>query len=62
MTELVNLRAKRKALARDAARVEADENATKFGRTKGQKLREAEDLARAKTTLDGKKFEKDGPA
>ena len=62
MAELVNLRAKRKALARDAARAKAGENATKFGRTKRQKLREAEDRARATAALDGKKFEKDGPA
>ena len=60
MAEIVNLRAKRKEAARAAARVQADENAVKFGRTKGQKAREAADLARASRELDGKKRD-EGP-
>lgn len=61
MPDVVNLRAKRKAAGRATSRAEADENAVKFGRTKGQKTREADDLVRAKAALDGRKFEKDGP-
>jgi hypothetical protein len=57
MAEVVNLRAARKAKARDGARHTADENAVKFGRTKGQKAREAADAARAKAALDGKRRE-----
>ena len=62
MAKVINLRAKRKAASRDAAHAQADENAVKFGRTKGQKTREATDIAKASAALDGKKFEKDGPA
>ena len=61
MAEVVNLRARRKTVAKDAARAEADENAVKFGRSKGQKLREAADIARTIAALDGKRFEKDDP-
>ena len=62
MAELINLRSKRKAVARTAARAESDENAVKFGRTKGQKTREAAEIAKARAALDGKKFEEGGPA
>ncbi len=55
MAKIVNLRQARKGKARDAARDKADENAARFGRTKGQKAREAADAARAKAELDGKK-------
>ena len=55
MAEIVNLRSKRKEAARAAARAQGDENAMKFGRTKGQKAREAADLDRARKELDGKK-------
>lgn len=58
MAEIVNLRAARKAKDRDKARAKADENAAKFGRTKTQKSREALDLARARTELDGKERDK----
>jgi hypothetical protein len=54
MANLVNLRAARKAQGREKARAKADENAVKFGRTKGQRLREAADSARTKADLDGK--------
>jgi hypothetical protein len=57
MAEVVNLRAKRKEAARAVSKAQADENAVKFGRTKVQKAREAQDEARAKAELDGKKRE-----
>ncbi len=55
MTGIVNLREARKAGVRAKARKTADENAVKFGRSKGQKAREAKDLARAKAILEGVK-------
>jgi len=55
--EVINLRAKRKEAARAASKAQADENAAKFGRSKGQKAREEQDAARAKAELDGKKRE-----
>jgi hypothetical protein len=55
MAKIVNLRAVRKSLAVAKTRAAADENAVKFGRTKGQKALEAADLARSKANLDGTK-------
>jgi len=55
MGEVVNLRAVRKAKARDAQAVEAQANRAKFGRTKGEKLREAQEAERAARLLDGAK-------
>lgn len=55
MAEIVNLRAKRKEVARVAARRQADENAAKHGQTKADKalLKARAEQARAK--LDGHK-------
>ncbi len=57
MSGVVNLRQARKARARDAAKREADANAARHGRTKGQKAREAADKARAEAHLDGHRRE-----
>ncbi|MGV8984940.1 MAG: DUF4169 family protein [Cypionkella sp.] len=57
MSEIVNLRAKRKEATRKGARAQGDENALKFGRTKAQKALEAAEIARAKAELDGKKVD-----
>jgi hypothetical protein len=51
--KIVNLRAARKAAARDAARRDGDANAAKFGRSKAMRLAEAADAARAARHLDG---------
>jgi hypothetical protein len=59
MSEIINLRARRKEDARKGARAQADENAMKFGRTKAQKALEAAEIARAKAELDGKKVDGD---
>lgn len=56
MAEIINLRARRKAAAREAARQQGDENAVKFGRTKAQIALEAAESAKAKAELDGKKL------
>lgn len=57
MGDVVNLRAVRKARARTSREVEAQANRAKFGRTKGEKLREAQDAERAAKLLDGAKRE-----
>lgn len=54
---LVNLRAARKARTRADSRAKADANAAKFGRTAGQKARDAQDAARLRAELDGKRLE-----
>lgn len=58
MAKIVNLRAARSSVAKQMARAKADENAVKFGRTKGQKAAEAAEVARAKAGLDGAKRKK----
>lgn len=57
MAEIVNLRVARKAKARIAARATADANATKFGRTKGQKALEKTEAEKASAALDAHKRE-----
>ena len=55
MGEIVNLRSVRKAKARATKVVEAQANRAKFGRTKGEKLREVQETERLARTLDGAK-------
>ncbi|MGV3511547.1 MAG: DUF4169 family protein [Novosphingobium sp.] len=55
MGDLVNLRSVRKAKARATREVEAQANRAKFGRTKGDRLREAKEVERAAKLLDGAK-------
>lgn len=57
MGDVVNLRAVRKAKARASREVEAQANRAKFGRTKGDKLREAQEAERTAKLLDGAKRE-----
>lgn len=57
MGDVVNLRSVRKAKARASREVEAQANRAKFGRSKGDKLREAQDAERAAKLLDGAKRE-----
>ena len=53
MAGVVNLKAARKARARAAAKVAADANAAKFGRTKAERDREAAQADKARRDLDG---------
>jgi hypothetical protein len=53
MAEIVNLRTAKKQAARKAARVTADANAAKFGRTKAERDAEAARAAKAARDLDG---------
>lgn len=57
MGEVVNLRNVRKAKARLSREVEAQANRAKFGRTKGEKLREAQEAERLIKVLDSAKRE-----
>ncbi|MBL3609807.1 DUF4169 family protein [Rhodovulum sulfidophilum] len=50
---VVNLRQARKARERAAKKAQGDENAARFGRTRGQKAREELDATRARDALDG---------
>ncbi len=55
MAELVNLRQAKKQAARKAARVAADANAAKHGRTKAERELEQARNDKAARTLDGHK-------
>jgi len=57
VSEIVNLGKVRKDRARTAKKREADQNARKFGRTKAERLAEANREAKAKKQLDQLKFE-----
>lgn len=52
MVEIINLRAARKAAARDAARKQGDANAAKFGRSKAERQAEAAENQQYQRHLD----------
>lgn len=60
MAEVVNLRAARKARDRAKARVEADENAARFGRSKALKALEKARADRARASHDAHLREEPG--
>lgn len=53
MAEIINLRTVRKAKDKAAARAQADANAVKFGRRKGDKALESARLEKQQRDLDG---------
>ncbi|KAJ55847.1 hypothetical protein ACMU_08725 [Actibacterium mucosum KCTC 23349] len=55
MSKPINLRAARKARARDAKRAQGDENAAKFGQTKAEKARNKSEQAAQVARLDSHK-------
>ena len=59
MAELINLRAKRKAVAKAATRQQADENAVKYGLTKAERHLLAAQAEKSARDLDGKKRDQD---
>jgi len=59
MAEVVNLRTVKKQAARTAARVTADANAARFGRTKAEREAEAARAAKAARDLDAHRRETD---
>ncbi len=57
MAEIINLNRARKARARDGKAAKAVENRIRFGRTKAEKLVDAEERARIERLLDESKRE-----
>ncbi|MFN4157542.1 MAG: DUF4169 family protein [Gemmobacter sp.] len=55
--EIVNLRARRKAAAREAARAQADANAAKFGLTAAERDRQKAEADRAAQALEAHRRE-----
>lgn len=53
MGDVVNLHRERKAKARRAAQVQAEENRIRFGRTKAERDTAARELERQRVHLDG---------
>lgn len=52
MAEIINLNRARKTQARDDAKVQADANAVKFGRSKAVRIAEAAQSEKARKMLD----------
>jgi Domain of unknown function (DUF4169) len=59
MAEIINLRSAKKQAARKAARVVADSNAAKFGRTKAERDQEKAEAETAARKLDAHRRETD---
>ena len=57
MAEIVNLRLVRKARQRSQAAQDAAENRARFGRTKGERTRDAVEAERLARTVDGARRE-----
>ena len=57
MAEIINLNRHRKAKAKEAAAMEAQNNRVKFGRARPEKEAERKAAAKDKADLDGKKLE-----
>ena len=55
MSEIINLRQKRKQLSRDEKRKQADQNAAKHGQSKAEKSLQQAQQVKAARTLDGHK-------
>ena len=62
MAEIINLRLARKARQRTDAASTAAENRARFGRSKGEKTRDAADADRLSRTVDGARRERDEAA
>ncbi|MFZ1470362.1 MAG: DUF4169 family protein [Paracoccaceae bacterium] len=59
MAEVINLRQMKKQAARKAARITADANALKFGRSKAERALEETQTAKAARDLDAHRREPD---
>lgn len=59
MGSIINLRAAKKQIKRDKKEKVADQNRTKFGRTKAEKSISKTEKNKAIQTLDGKKLDND---
>lgn len=61
MGDIVNLKEFRKARTRAEAEARAAENRVRFGRTKGERRRQAQEDSRAQRELDQAKIERTEP-
>lgn len=61
MSNVTNLNKFRKAKARADKAARGSENAVKFGRTRAEKTRDAQEAETAKRHLDGHRRSEDGP-
>lgn len=61
MAEVVNLNRYRKAREKERAQAEAEVNRVRHGRTRAEKLRDADEPNSDTRSLDGAKLEDDGP-
>lgn len=59
MNTPISLNKARKALLKVRKRMQADENAVKYGRTKAERILEAAKNEKARRTLDGHEFEQE---
>lgn len=59
MAKVINLRTAKKQAARQAARIQADANAAKFGRTKAEREAEKARAEKATRTIDAHRRETD---
>lgn len=59
MSQVINFNKARKRKARETAEKLAAENRVRFGRTKEQKLRDAEEQAQARARMDQLQLERD---
>jgi hypothetical protein len=57
MSEIVNLRRRRKRLAREEKKATAEENRRHFGRSKPERKKQEMEAARTESHLDGHKRE-----
>jgi hypothetical protein len=62
MAEIVNLNRARKRLARDSAEQQASENRARFGRSKAERQREADEAQRKAALLDSHRIDPDKPS
>jgi hypothetical protein len=61
MAEIVNLRQRRKALERQQKDLQAAANRVKFGRSRAEKTRDAQEEARRRAALDGAAMDEGRP-
>ncbi|MDE1916602.1 MAG: DUF4169 family protein [Sphingomonadales bacterium] len=59
MAEIINLRLARKAAARQQAAQDAAANRAKFGATRAQREKQAQEQARLTRTVDGARLERE---
>lgn len=62
MGEIVNLRGRRRQRDRQEAERQAADNRARFGRTRAEKARDAQEQARGEAILDGARIERDPAA